>query len=382
MRLAVVSLVRNERDVVPAVLRHLAALFDHALLLDHGSVDGTAALLDAACQGRPGWACWRVRVPGYHSQAFTAFAMRHLFETTSADFVIFIDADEFLDIPSRPALEAALARADAPGIVPYFSWLNCFPDRLDGSPVGINDPIWAPSQRSTYNKIVMPRRLWVDSAGRAEPSVGNHDVEAGHDVALTYQGVGHMLHLPVRSAAQIKQKVVAGTMALLGRADRRADESVHWIEAVRRVAEAELTPDDLRGLVADYGLEGAAWRALSAETLSAAGYARRMLDVAAAPAGNAPSLPPPDPWRLMASVLQGLQAQKSSEFRLALNGTDLVAHSAPAESDLPPAQPKAELDKAIRERDAAQDALRQWQASRSYRITAPLRALSRVAALR
>lgn len=318
-------MVRNERDIAPAALRHLGALFDHALLLDHGSTDGTAELLGTACRQRPGWACWRVRVPGYHGKAFTTFAMRHLFETTSADFVAFIDADEFLDLPNRPALEATLGAADAPGAVPSFPWLNCMPDCLE-RPLGIDDPIWAAAKPSIYSKVVMPRRLWTDSRCRAEPSVGNHEIEAADDVALAYRAVGHMLHLPVRSVAQIKQKVVAGTLAVLGRADRKPGESWHWLEALRRIAHADVAADDLRGLAADYGLEGAAWRTLSADALGAAGYTRRILDVAASPAGAAPPPPPPDPWRLMASVLQDWRAQSPSEFRLALDGADLVAH--------------------------------------------------------
>lgn len=113
MKLAVFTTLRNEADVAPAFLAHLGALFDYALLMDHGSSDGTAALLASACRHRPGWRHWTVELAGNHQQAVANFAWRWLIEHTDADIVVPLDADEFIDVPDRPTLEARFAGLDA-----------------------------------------------------------------------------------------------------------------------------------------------------------------------------------------------------------------------------------------------------------------------------
>jgi len=43
MKLAVAALIRNEIDIIGTFLQHIDALFDHVVLMDHGSIDGTDA---------------------------------------------------------------------------------------------------------------------------------------------------------------------------------------------------------------------------------------------------------------------------------------------------------------------------------------------------
>ena len=81
MKLAVASLIRNEIDIIGGFLQHLDALFDYALLMDHGSIDGTDRAIAAACARRPGWDMWHVEPVGYHQTAFNGFALRHCFTT-------------------------------------------------------------------------------------------------------------------------------------------------------------------------------------------------------------------------------------------------------------------------------------------------------------
>lgn len=103
MKLAAVAMVRNETDIIGAFLRHLDALFDYAVLMDHGSTDGTDRAWEAACAQRPGWTMWHLEPVGYHQTTFNAFAMNHVMKTTDADAVIFMEADEFIDTPDPAA---------------------------------------------------------------------------------------------------------------------------------------------------------------------------------------------------------------------------------------------------------------------------------------
>ena len=313
MRVGVVSLVRNEADVLPAFLSHLAALVDDAVLMDHGSVDGSAALLHAACAGRPGWAAWRVAVPGYHQALFCGFAARHLFRA-GVDQVLFLDADEFIDLPDRATLASALARMDQPGDIGVWAWRDCVPDRLGGA-LGFGDALWQAPEASRYPKVVLSRALFAASGGRAGPAVGAHFVrDAG--VATRDVPLGTVLHLPLRSAEQMRRKVVLGSLAELARSDRGATDARHWAEALARVAAGPVDDDDVRGMAARYGEPGAAWERIGPDGLAARGFTPRTLAVAHA---GAPVASPPLPlgaWQIMADALRGWEATPSATLSL------------------------------------------------------------------
>jgi hypothetical protein len=48
VKLAVAALIRNESDIIGVFLQHLDALFDCAILMDHGSIDCTDRAIAAA----------------------------------------------------------------------------------------------------------------------------------------------------------------------------------------------------------------------------------------------------------------------------------------------------------------------------------------------
>ena len=47
-QLAVIAMVRNEADILPAFLSHLRVLFDRIFVIDHMSTDGSREILEAA----------------------------------------------------------------------------------------------------------------------------------------------------------------------------------------------------------------------------------------------------------------------------------------------------------------------------------------------
>src|SRR5690349_11051897 len=101
-------MVRNEADVIEAFVRHNLAFLDALVVVDHGSFDGTSDVLaKLRDEGLP------LRVahdadPAYRqAQTMTRLAREALGE--GADFVFALDADEFLKLESRTALEQALA---------------------------------------------------------------------------------------------------------------------------------------------------------------------------------------------------------------------------------------------------------------------------------
>jgi len=390
LQLAVVALVRNEIDIIRAFLSHVAALFDRAVLLDHGSMDGTGAMLEGACRLRPGWVRWRVDVPGHHQAVFSAFAMRHLFETTDTDMVFFLDADEFLDVPDRAALERALAGIEGERTAGRFDWVDCIPERLDSRTLRAGDAVWAHAGDAPFSKIVVPRRFYAATGGALVPSSGNHSVVPNDNGPVCYHRLGGMLHLPLRSVAQLQRKIIIGALGVLARSDNASHESAHWFDMLRRLAVADIGESDLINMARCYGHKPDSWPPLSLADLPALGFSRRTLDVASQ-ALALPDLPPPaNPWRVIAAAVRDWRAGYDRDIALVLTG-DVLSRApqpgppAPSAADAPARAPweatlaalESSLAEARADQARAHEDVRIVRASTSYRVTAPLRAAAR-----
>ena len=327
MRIGVVTQVRNEADILPAFLSHIAAFADDAVLMDHGSVDGSAGLLDAACRGRPGWAAWRIAVPGHHQAAFTGFAAHRLLRS-GVDRVLFLDADEFVDLPHRAALAAALAPMDQPGDIGVWHWRDCVPDRLDVAPMP-GDMIWQAPAPSRYPKVVLSQALFRASGGQAGPAAGAHFV-GGAGIPTRNVLLGDLLHLPVRSMEQMRRKVVLGSLAKLAQSDRGPTDTSHWAEALARIAAGAMGDDDLRGMAARYGEPGAASDPLTPDGLAARGFTRRTLSVASTGVAAPAQAPAVNAWQAMADAVLHWAPARSDNLVLELVGNVLRAAEPPA----------------------------------------------------
>lgn len=323
MKLAVVSLIRNEADVVESFLRHLGALFDHAVLMDHGSSDGTSRYLAAAARHH-GWQHWHVAVPGYHQQAFTSFALRHVFAHTDADYVFLLDADEFLDVPDRARLEAGLMPlAGNPRVVGHLGWRNCVKLR-SGGPLGLRTRFWMAPKASQHCKTILPRALYEASGGQAHPTTGNHDIIPGDGIPISYHRVTQLLHFPIRSLQQLRLKAVCGTLSTIARTDRPLDELTHWFAMVDRMSRGELGEADLIDMVAGYGEAGDSALAATRRDLHRRGFVSRCLDSVAHDAARYPGFARRmDPLDIVAAVLRDWRQLATATLDLRLSGNVL-----------------------------------------------------------
>lgn len=250
MRLAVVSMIRNEADILAAFLAHCGALFDHAVLMDHGSIDATPALLRAACARRPGWRTWRIQESDFHPASCRSYAMRYLFETTDTDCVFFLDADEFIDVPDQASLALRLTGIPRGGYV-HLYWRHVVPVDLSPRAVGFGDLLWTSGSLAGMVKVVVPRGCFDAHGGTLRVDRGCHGL-VGLDDDTPFAALAELLHIPLRSRAQAQRKFMLGAFVALGDPDRSFTESTHWIEAAQRIAYAAPDDDDVRGFVAGY----------------------------------------------------------------------------------------------------------------------------------
>lgn len=97
MKLAAISTIRGETDIIVPFLRHLAALFDIVFLPDQRSSDGTGEVMREACAARENWFFYLCDFASRHQKEVNAIFMQKAFEQ-GADAVFFIDSDEFIGV--------------------------------------------------------------------------------------------------------------------------------------------------------------------------------------------------------------------------------------------------------------------------------------------
>ena len=325
MKLAVASLIRNEIDIIGGFLQHLDALFDYALLMDHGSIDGTDRAMAEACARRTGWDMWRIEAVGYHQTAFNGFALRHLFQHTDADVLMFLDADEFINVPNRASLDAALARLTDADRIGELRWRNAVPGRTDTRAISPGEPIWLPPATARLTKVVIPRQFCVRHGAHVHISLGNHFLYYLPANRVPADHVGEILHLPIRSHTQLRSKVLAGVVSVMAQVQRRPAQCWHWFDILDRIAAGSLRDDDLIGIAAHYSEQGIQGTApVSWAELPDNGFNLTALNVAFG--RPLPPLDEPlamDPVRLIASVVRRFQMEDLDNGDLVLEADRL-----------------------------------------------------------
>src|SRR5262245_7797715 len=112
MKLAAVTTVRNECDIIESFVRHNVAFVDRLYILDHRSTDTTPKILrELADEGLPLDLSRDDEAVFYQGPKMTRL-IKGTLEDRHWDFVLPLDGDEFINLPSRAALEAALSDLD------------------------------------------------------------------------------------------------------------------------------------------------------------------------------------------------------------------------------------------------------------------------------
>ena len=269
LRLCAVAIVRNEADIVEAFVRHNLTVVDRLVVVDHGSFDGTSAILAALVrEGLPLTVLGDERVGFFQPEVLTPLA-RDLLRGEGADFVFMLDADEFLRTPSRRVLEQTLASAPQ-GMHALLPWVTYIPD-FERAAVA-HDPLALlrsarrlPAERKLQHKVAVGRGFLETPA--AFVAMGNHRVFPSDEApdapcphARVPQEAGAVAHVPVRSAAQLTAKIAIGWLAYLASGRNNPALSFHWGEAYAKLAAGRrLTSADLVAMAANYSLPESEW---------------------------------------------------------------------------------------------------------------------------
>ena len=143
MRLVAVTRVLNEDDIIEAFVRHHAPLLDHHLLLDNGSTDRTIEILRALKQEGVRLTVLQNTSAAFAESHYNTVLFNLAGRNLGADWVVYLDCDEFLDERRVPGgLRARLAQ-------------------MTPSDACIQLPLWAyhPTPGDDEAEPIVPRRV-------------------------------------------------------------------------------------------------------------------------------------------------------------------------------------------------------------------------------
>lgn len=243
-----ISMVKNEQDIVEPFVRHNIQMLDYLAILDNGSVDRTYEILLELSREFPN--VFVTSDPAFdYKQSERMTRMLHACQSAFfADFILPLDADEFLMPPDRASFRDVLETIPA-GNFGRIRWKNYVLTPFDAT-AALDPPRSMRWRRRSENPENRKAVMRLNGAFDSDLVLvqGNHRFQSrsGRPVPFVHLEDVELAHYPVRSADQFAAKAICGWMAYLASdSDQRKMNFGHqWREAFEKIVSgAELSPD-------------------------------------------------------------------------------------------------------------------------------------------
>ena len=252
MRLVAVSRVFNEDDIIEAFVRHHAQLVDHHVLLDNGSIDRTVEILKKLHELGVPITVFSNRAPLFVETAFYTFLYRYAIEEQKAEAVLFLDADEFVDLRRMgvglrkrlASLPATIAGLQMPLLNYHASAADNSKDLLVPRRIHLRD-----AMPSTVTKILLRRLL---PSWKVVVDAGNHKAFFdGKEVSCLTDPRIVLAHFSERSSWRWLARAVIGRLRVIasGQQELSQNRAIHYRETYEMLRDAP----HMLGLTQDFG---------------------------------------------------------------------------------------------------------------------------------
>lgn len=252
MKSAVLSIVRNEADIIEVFVRYHIQKFDHVFIVDHLSKDGTSDILNQLVQEGLPLTVQKSDVP-YHAQGHLMTSLlKEVRSKHKISVVMPIDADEFVVGDIRKAAY------DLPSNVPCTVsalWYNYAPTALENLHP-LKDICYRNKQvNPIQHKTLIPGPLIDHNVHVLE---GCHELYFGEKmVQMIVSEHLHLAHFPIRSAIQFMKKALVGWTAKLANPANQGNkpEWSHWKMFFDKAKKGELSLLELQSLALGYTVD-------------------------------------------------------------------------------------------------------------------------------
>lgn len=253
MKIASISMVKNEADIIESFVRHTSRLVDVMYIIDHLSTDNTWVILNKLqAEGMP-LILSRYNKADYSQSEVTTGLMWQSIKD-GADWVLPLDADEFI-VPANNDISVEACRDMIRNLDTgcLHAWLHIeyfFDDEkesrfslkrslLKGVVV---DGRYAKTNRHVAGKVILSKELI--NAHQLRIGMGNHYVVAeDNGEERRFNGVPvpdiQLAHFAYRSEAQLQAKGVIGWLHTVCKYSALTDKAFHWQNIYQNVMSSQ-----------------------------------------------------------------------------------------------------------------------------------------------
>ena len=233
-----VSMVKNEEDVIEQFIRHNLNYLNLLVILENGSVDNTRNILELIRKEGSPIVILDDPDPTYSQSEKMTRLMLNVAVTLFPDYIIPLDADEFIKCPSSEVFLDELNKIPSPG--KGFTGFHTYivPDiQSEPNPA---DPLEHMTRRRKQERLDIRKviiRLDGTVPAHISLKMGNHDA-TGLEGSVKLERIRYA-HFPVRSKNQLVEKTITGWMAYLLKDPlaKYSREGYHWYELFQHIKE-------------------------------------------------------------------------------------------------------------------------------------------------
>jgi len=202
--------------------------FDHFFILDHFSTDGTAKIIKKI--QNLGYPVTYIPLLDkiYNQASITTAEVRRVASLKEYDYIMAIDADEFIYSESSEFFKKTLASSVNPNGIGSIPWVTYCPVKMDY--FNASAPLYKIFKARRFEPVQYHKVILGNSfALRCKISMGNHSAtnRIYKKDAVKLDGI-QLQHVPVRSKEQIIRKAILGSHAFSMKKDRKKGEGFHW----------------------------------------------------------------------------------------------------------------------------------------------------------
>jgi glycosyltransferase involved in cell wall biosynthesis len=253
-KIAAVSMVRNECDIIELFITINLRQLDHIFIIDHNSDDSTPEIVRRMAEGDDRITMLSNSSPEFRQSDLITRQVREIARSGNFDYIIPLDADEFLAVDDGESSLLTILQQHLPlsgvGAMPWRTYCPTSDDYFEQDTPLFSIFRMRKSEPEQYYKIVLGREFAknciVYEGNHAAKSKGRHSKPVA--LPLTLQ------HVPVRSSSQIIRKAILGSHSLSIKQGRTVGEGFHWDEIANyiRSKSFSISSEDLRFIGATY----------------------------------------------------------------------------------------------------------------------------------
>ncbi|HUL01094.1 MAG TPA: glycosyltransferase family 2 protein [Nitrospirota bacterium] len=264
MKLVVISTIRNEDDILEIFVRYHLQIVDRMIIINHRSSDSSAHILQSLKkEGLPIELAEETSLE-LQQGPFLTRIMKKAVKDYDADWVIPLDADEFIAVSGEGRIHEVMEKLPSDKVVkvPWRTYVPLPSDNFQEPNILKRIQHFRRKENQNLRKIMIPRSLAMKKYGLI--AAGNHGVvreSFRKQKELPYVPMDQLVlaHFPVRSSQQIMAKAFVGWLACLSKPNRLPTENYHLKVLYDRFKNGnEISPEELTSMALGYATSSGA----------------------------------------------------------------------------------------------------------------------------